>query len=120
MDPFHQDKETRALAAQHGIIYMAYSSLGTQWEGKLGHNPVFESDVLRTIAEKHGMSIAHIVISWVLQLGAAAIPRSTNPGHIAELNNFFVPGAPDQLRVVLDESDMQLIESLDGTLGDPW
>lgn len=120
MDPFHQDKATRALATQHGIIYMAYSSLGTQWEGKLKHNPVLESEVLRNIADKHGISIPRVVVSWVLQLGAVAIPRSTNPAHIAELSEFFVHDAPDQLRVYLDESDMALIESLDGILGDPW
>jgi diketogulonate reductase-like aldo/keto reductase len=48
MDPFHQDRAVRQLASVHGIAYMAYSSLGTQWERR-GRNPVMESHVLRQV-----------------------------------------------------------------------
>ena len=56
MDPFRQDKETRAFCLRHNIAYMAYSSLGTQWEMKLGHNPVFQDSTLQAIATKHSKS----------------------------------------------------------------
>ncbi len=30
-DPFHQDRNVRAFAKKHGIVYMAYSSFGTRY-----------------------------------------------------------------------------------------
>ena len=68
MDPFHQDREVRQICRQNGIVYMAYSSLGTQWEHKLKHNPVFTNPLLQRIADKHQRSIADVVVSWVMQV----------------------------------------------------
>lgn len=119
MDPFHQDRETRELCKSHGIVYMAYSSLGTQWGGKLGTNPVLTSRVLQGIARKYERSVAQVVVSWVLQLGAVAIPRSSNIAHIEELKLFKANG-DGFVTVFLDEEDMRAINALDGTLGDPW
>lgn len=47
MDPFHQDREVRRLAAEHGIEYMAYSSFGTQWGDS---NPVLEDPTLLQVS----------------------------------------------------------------------
>jgi len=60
MDPFKQDVETRKFCSNHKIAYMAYSSLGTQWEMKIGHNPVFADPTLQAIATKHG-TISHFI-----------------------------------------------------------
>eukprot|EP00601_Ochromonadales_sp_CCMP2298_P028526 CAMPEP_0173326894 /NCGR_PEP_ID=MMETSP1144-20121109/1311_1 /TAXON_ID=483371 /ORGANISM="non described non described, Strain CCMP2298" /LENGTH=251 /DNA_ID=CAMNT_0014271239 /DNA_START=66 /DNA_END=818 /DNA_ORIENTATION=- len=60
MDPFHQDREVREYCAQHNIQYMAYSSLGTQWGGRLPYNPVLSSPLLQRIAQKHGASVAQV------------------------------------------------------------
>jgi 2,5-diketo-D-gluconate reductase A len=50
MDPLHQDRAVRALAADHGIIYMAYSSFGTQWQSKSSIlNPVLSEPVLAKV-----------------------------------------------------------------------
>ena len=122
MDPFHQNKDVRALAKEHGIVYMAYSSFGTQWDGKFdGVNPVFTDDLLADIAEKHGTTISAVVLSWLLQEGVVAIPRSTSVEHIQQNALPIIEGKDhDGLRVFLDERDMELIRSLDGVHGTPW
>ena len=100
---------------------MAYSSLGTQWEGKLGHNPVFRSAELARIAEKHGRAIAQVVTSWLLQLGVVAIPRSTSRPHIEQLAAFQSHTRREgTLEVFLDAEDLRAIEQLDDSLGSLW
>jgi len=92
---------------------MAYSSFGTQWEGKLrGTNPVLSNETLQRIAKKHDCSVADVVTSWVIEEGAVAIPRSSSPAHVRQ-NAVYRPS-------FLDEDDLVAIRALDGTLGTPW
>jgi 2,5-diketo-D-gluconate reductase A len=39
---------------------------------------------LATIATRYGKSPAQVVLRWFVQLGVVPIPRSTNPGRLAE------------------------------------
>jgi len=119
MDPFHQDKETRAFAKRHGIVYMAFSSLGIQWYNSLKRNPVFESEVLQAVAKSQGKSVAQVTYSWVLQSGAAALPRTTNSAHLAELRVFTRTQNRSRLTVFLNAEDMEIIKKLDGSLDKP-
>ena len=120
MDPFHQNRDVRRLAAEHGIVYMAYSSFGTQWEGKFGgSNPVFADDILIDIAKKHGTTVSAVVLSWLLQEGVVAIPRSASTEHIRQ-NAAPIEEGNGSLRVFLDDGDMEMIRSLDGIHGTPW
>jgi diketogulonate reductase-like aldo/keto reductase len=119
MDPFRQDKHVREICKEYGIAYMAYSSMGGQWEHIIGYNPVLRQDentpgnpTLTAIAEKHRCSVASVVYSWVLNEDVVAIPRSSKAVHIQH-----DAGLLDQHRVFLDEEDMRLIRLLDGTKG---
>jgi diketogulonate reductase-like aldo/keto reductase len=117
MDPFHQDAEVRAYAVEHNIVYMAYSSFGTQWQGKYLDNPVLSSHLLNHIADKHECSVASVVLSWLLQLEVVAIPRASKNNHIKENAAAIRNGSEkNALRVFLDEDDMDDIKSLDGML----
>lgn len=121
MDPFHQDTEVRQYAAEQNIIYMAYSSFGTQWQGRLDENPVFSNTVLLEIARKHDTTVSDVVISWLLQEEVVAIPRASSKDHIIANASPISTGIKDEvLRVFLDKDDMERIRSLDGTLGHPW
>lgn len=66
---------------------MAYSSLGTQWptekdsDGNL-LNPVLTHSIIKDIALRHHVSTADVILSWVLQEGAIAIPRSATKSHL--------------------------------------
>ena len=128
MDPFHQDKEVRALCAEHGIQYMAYSSLGTQWNRN--PNPVLSSRVLRRIALKHGASVAQVVIAWVIAEGAIALPRSSSEQHLKEnfagyvnsknVQNEMQESGNGNMAVQLDAVDLAEIIRMDGILGEQW
>jgi diketogulonate reductase-like aldo/keto reductase len=120
MDPFNQDNEVREYCAGNGIAYMAYSSFGTQWEGKLKRNPVFTSPVLTSIASKHNTTVAQVVLSWVLQEGAVAIPRASKAVHVRENLTPLNRAEGNGVQVFLQEDDMTTIRSLDGSLGSLW
>lgn len=81
MDPFHQDKEVRAFCKDHRIVYMAYSSFGTQWRGRDG-NPVLNNDVLKSIAAGHNTTVTKVILAWLIQEGVVAIPRSGSLEHL--------------------------------------
>lgn len=122
MDPFHQDTEVRKYAAKYNIVYMGYSSFGTQWQGKYnGNNPVFSNELLQNIAQKYGTSVSAVVLSWLLQENVVAIPRGSSIDHIKE-NASPIINRPntDNLHVILEREDIEAIRSLDGTLGTPW
>jgi 2,5-diketo-D-gluconate reductase A len=57
------------------------------------------------IAQDHGKSPAQIVLRWHIQLGLIAIPRSSNPGRIAENIDIF--------DFELTEQEMTKISGLD-------
>jgi len=119
MDPFHQDKQVRELCREHGIVYMAYSSFGTQWEWKLKKNPVFTDETLKKIALKHEKSIAQVVLSWAYQEGIVIIPRSSNIQH-TQANADMIIYMQNHINGFLNESDMIAIANLDQSLGSLW
>jgi diketogulonate reductase-like aldo/keto reductase len=122
-DPYHQDREVRALAAEHGVLYMAYSSLGTQWQGKrdLQHrNPVLNSPELLSIAAAYGTTVSDVVMCWLLQEDALVIPRSTSSEHILANSMQHRAVGSTHYQCFLSELDLAVIRALDGTLGTPW
>ena len=80
--PFHQQAEAEALLREHGIQTEAWGPFA---EGK---NGLFENDLLRSIGERHGKSIAQVVLRWLIQRGVVAIPKSVRKDRMAE--NFAV------------------------------
>lgn len=123
MDPFHQDIAVRKFCKDKNIAYMAYSSFGTQWTGKLQHNPVWFNPVLDEIAKKYNSTISSVVLSWLLQEGVVAIPRAVQDSHIEENASLMVKdenGRLIGLRVFLDDNEMQQIRDLNGILGSLW
>ena len=80
--PFHQQAEAEALLREHGIQTEAWGPFA---EGK---NGLFEKDLLRSIGERHGKSIAQVVLRWLIQRGVVAIPKSVRKDRMAE--NFAV------------------------------
>lgn len=102
MDPFHQDRATRALCKDRGIVYMSYSTLGTQW----GLNPVKESPVLRRIARAHDATVYAVTLAWALSRDAIVIPRASKPDHIRSNAN---------LDLALSNAELEEIDALDGT-----
>ena len=50
---------------------------------------LLDNDVLKEIAEKHGKSVAQIILRWDLQNGVVTIPKSTKEHRIVENSSLF-------------------------------
>jgi diketogulonate reductase-like aldo/keto reductase len=93
--PFHQQVETQTFLQENGI---QIESWGPFAEGK---NDIFHNALLRSIGEKHGKSIAQVIIRWLTQRGVAAIPKSVRKERMAEnFNVFDFELTPDEMRSI--------------------
>jgi 2,5-diketo-D-gluconate reductase A len=99
LNPYATRTASRDYHAGHDIITESYSPLGASG-AKLINDPVITG-----IATDRGKSPAQIVLRWHIQLGLVAIPRSSNPGRIAENIDIF--------DFELSEQDMSKINALD-------
>ncbi|CAM3450411.1 aldo/keto reductase [Occultella aeris] len=76
-DPRNPRRAELAFHAEHGILTEAYTPLGKA--GDLLAEPA-----ITQAAQAHGRTPAQVVLRWHTQTGAVPIPKSANPGRIAE------------------------------------
>lgn len=78
LNPYTTREDVRAFHDEHGIVTESWSPLG-------GSNDDLRSDPsLVDIAQRHGRSPTQVVLRWHIQLGLVTVPKSANPGRIAE------------------------------------
>ncbi|WP_017571432.1 aldo/keto reductase [Nocardiopsis halotolerans] len=77
LHPYFSQETMRAANARHGLLTEAWSPLGQG--GELLGDPE-----LTAIGERHGKSVAQVVLRWHLQLGNVVIPKSVTPSRIRE------------------------------------
>jgi len=97
--PFHQQADAQKILEEYGVQIEAWGPFA---EGK---NGLFNNEVLRGVGEKHGKSIAQVVLRWLIQRGVVAIPKSVRKERMAE--NFAI------FDFELDAEDLGAIEALD-------
>jgi 2,5-diketo-D-gluconate reductase A len=97
--PFHQQVETQKFLAENNV---QIESWGPFAEGK---NNIFHNELLLSIAQKHGKSVAQVILRWLTQRGIVVIPKSVRRERMAE--NFDIFGFE------LEVDDMKAIRSLD-------
>ena len=97
--PFHQQVETQKFLKENNI---QIESWGPFAEGK---NNIFRSEVLVAIAEKHGKTVAQVILRWLTQRDIIVIPKSVRKDRMAE--NF------DIFDFELAQEDMNAIRQLD-------
>ncbi|MGL6236039.1 MAG: aldo/keto reductase [Segniliparus sp.] len=98
LHPYFQQSQLKEANAQHGVTTQAWSPLA-QGIGLL------DNPHLSEIAEKHGKTIAQVILRWHTQLGHVVIPKTSSSRRLAE--NF------DIFDFVLDATDLQAFEALD-------
>jgi 2,5-diketo-D-gluconate reductase A len=103
LHPNFQQPGQVALHRELGITTQAWSPIGGVygWAGENGAVPPLRNDAIRAIAETHGRTPAQVILRWHLQEGRSAIPKSVDPGRIAE--NFDVLDfdlTPEELGIV--------------------
>lgn len=78
------------LAQSQGIAVTAYSSFGPQSFRELdiqraNDTPLlFEHEVVKKVAERHGKSPAQVLLRWSTQRNVAVIPKSNNRDRLAQ------------------------------------
>jgi diketogulonate reductase-like aldo/keto reductase len=85
---------------EHDIVVEAWSPL------KAGQ--IIDDSELATIAETHGVTVAQVVLRWMLQRGIVAIPKSVTPSRIAsnaDLYGFDLSGAEMAAINAMDRND---------------
>ena len=106
MHPRFQQSKLHAFHASHGIVSQAWSPFGG---GGSGSVPLLDDPVLTGIAAKHGRSTSQVVLRWLTQSGASAIPKATSEAHLA--------ANLASLAFTLDNADLAAIAALDDPAG---
>jgi 2,5-diketo-D-gluconate reductase A len=99
--PFHQQIATQQFLQEQGVQLQAWGPFAE------GRNNMFANEVLGAIAERHGRTIAQIILRWLTQREVVAIPKSVRPERIRENLALF--------DFVLSAEDMAAIATLDTT-----
>ncbi|OOF71343.1 aldo/keto reductase [Rodentibacter caecimuris] len=81
--PFYQREEEIAFHKELGVLQQAWGPLA---EGKFG---IFDNPILTAIAQKHGKSVAQVVLRWLNQRGVAIIPKSVKESRMIENRDIF-------------------------------
>ncbi|MFC8146374.1 aldo/keto reductase [Streptomyces paradoxus] len=93
--PFFQRTEYQELMREQDVQIQSWGGFA---EGK---NDLFTNPVLSEIGEKHGKSVAQVVLRWLTQRGVVAIPKSVRPERMAEnLDIFDFELTDDQMAAV--------------------
>jgi 2,5-diketo-D-gluconate reductase A len=97
--PFYQRARAFEFCRAESVQVEAWAPFA---EGKHG---IFQNQVLRSVAERHGKTVAQLILRWLTQRGIVAIPKSVRAERIAE--NFDVFGFD------LSSEDMAAIATLE-------
>lgn len=97
--PFCQQIETQKFLKANNVQIQAWAQFA---EGK---NNIFKNELLLSLAEKHGKSVAQVILRWLIQRGVVVIPKSVHKERIIE--NFNISDFE------LSREDMDEIATLD-------
>lgn len=100
LHPFYQRKAEIAWNRSRNIQVQAWSPFA---EGK---NDIFNNPVLKAIGQKHGKSVAQVILRWLLQQGLCVLSKTVSRERMKENRQVF--------DFELTEEDMQEIGTLDG------
>ena len=78
INPFQQQGESVAFMRDLGVQAEAWAPFAE------GRNNLFQNEVLKAIAAKHGKSIGQVVLRWVIQRGIVALAKSVRKERMAE------------------------------------
>lgn len=97
--PFNQQLETQMFLEENKVQIESWGPFAE------GRNNLFQNELLKSIGEKYGKSLAQVVLRWLIQRGVVVIPKSVRKERIEENFNVF--------DFELTAVDMNAIASLD-------
>ena len=86
--PYHPQWELHELCKTHGIVLLAFASLGHALEPRL-----LDDALIVSIAGRYGKTPAQVLLAWGIQRGTAVLTGSVTPSRIRE--NFDVTALPE-------------------------
>ena len=86
--PYHPQWELHELCKTHGIVLLAFASLGHALEPRL-----LDDALIVSIAGRYGKTPAQVLLAWGIQRGTAGLTGSVTPSRIRE--NFDVTALPE-------------------------
>jgi 2,5-diketo-D-gluconate reductase A len=99
VNPFQQQREAAPFMADIGVQAEAWAPFAE------GRNGLFQNEVLKGIAERHGKSVGQVVLRWLVQRGIVALAKSVRRERMAENIAIF--------DFALEDADMARIAALD-------
>ncbi|CEI90760.1 Putative Alcohol dehydrogenase [Rhizopus microsporus] len=96
MHPYLPQPDLLEFCQKHNVHVTAYSPLGST------NSPVMQEPVVLSIADKHKVTPAQILLSWGIHRGCSVIPKSVTPSRIVS----------NLQAVKLDTKDFQALEEL--------
>ena len=99
INPFQQQEDSVKFMRELGVQAEAWAPFAE------GRNNLFQNEVLRNVAAKHGKTVGQVVLRWVIQRGVVALAKSVRKERMAENLTIF--------DFELDASDMEMISKLD-------
>jgi diketogulonate reductase-like aldo/keto reductase len=97
--PFQQQKAAHEIMKKYGVQHESWGPFAE------GRKDMFTNPVIKAIGDKHGKSVAQVILRFLIQSDVVVIPKSTHRERMAQ--NF------DVFDFSLDEEDMKTIASLD-------
>jgi diketogulonate reductase-like aldo/keto reductase len=105
VSPFHQQRETRAFCARHGIVVEAYSPLT--------RGQRLDDGTIGAIAAEVGRTPAQVMLRWGVQHGLIVLPKSTHEARIRENAAIFDFSLDARTMAALDGLDEGLVTGWD-------
>lgn len=97
--PFYQQEDLRGFLQENNILMEAWAPFA---EGK---KHIFQNDVLKTIAQKYGKSVAQVILRWNIQRQIVPLSKTVHTNRMEENLAVF--------DFELSQEDMHFIASLD-------
>ncbi len=111
LHPYNPQPELVNYCQKQNILLTAYSPLGSKDRAEsmkqADEPPLLENETVMALAEKDGVTPAQLLIAWAIDRGTCVIPKSANPGRIAENLAAGDHELSDQARAGLDNIDIQ-------------
>ena len=76
--PLHQRGDLHEITRRHGTVLQAWAPLAQ------GRSEIHGSPVLQRIAERHGKSVAQVMLRWLVQRGISLVVKSTHEARLRE------------------------------------
>ncbi len=86
------------------LDYCASKEIVVQAYSPMGHGAILDNELVRSMAERYGVSVAQLAIRYVIQLGTVALPKTANPEHMR---------SNAQVDFVISGEDMATLRDLD-------